>query len=73
MDVLVALAAERLPATLLVGTSESLTGELRSVGQDVVVVRMDGDPPSTVYVATDRVDEVALDGPPSQSLTFESG
>lgn len=73
-DVMILLAGERLPATLVVGAHESVSGELRSVGQDVVVVRTEGERPATVYVSTERVDEVALDGPPDQSFAaLESG
>ena len=62
VDVLSELAAERARARLVVldGT-DAVTGELRAVGQDVVTVRIDGQPPATAYVRTAAVAEVVLD------------
>jgi hypothetical protein len=60
-DVLGELAAERVRVRLvLLDGSEAVSGELRSVGQDVVTVRTDGDTPATAYVRTGAVAEVAL-------------
>jgi hypothetical protein len=61
-DVLAELAAERARVRLVVldGT-EAVTGELRAVGQDVVTLRIDGQPQATAYVRTAAVAEVVLD------------
>jgi hypothetical protein len=63
VDVLVALAAERLDASLLLGNGEVVTGEVRSVGQDVAVVRGGDREPTVTYVALDAIEALALDGP----------
>jgi len=60
-DVLGELATERARVTLfLLDASEAVTGELRSVGQDVVTVRTDGEDRGAAYLRTDAVAEVAL-------------
>jgi hypothetical protein len=63
VDVLIGLAAERLDAAFLLASGDRLTGQVRSVGQDLLVVRTEGSAAPTVYVALDAVVEVALDGP----------
>ncbi len=60
-DVLGELAADRARVRLLVlDASDAVSGELRSVGQDVVAVRTDGEGGGVAYVRTDAVAEVAL-------------
>lgn len=62
-DVLVGLAGERPRVRLVVdGGSEALAGELRSVGADVVTMRLDGERGGTVYVRLGSVREVTLIG-----------
>jgi hypothetical protein len=55
------LAADR-PRVLIVTTAdaEGVAGELRSVGRDVVTVRLDGDPRAGAYVAITAIAEVSL-------------
>jgi hypothetical protein len=60
-DVLGELAVERTRVLLVTGTaSDSVAGELRSVGQDVVVLRLDGEPAGSAYVPLSAVGEVGL-------------
>lgn len=60
-DVLAELAAERARVLLVtVDGTESVAGELRAVGHDVVTIRSDGDPPATAYVAVGAIAEVTL-------------
>ena len=60
-DVLGALAAERARVRLVVlDGGEVVTGALRSVGQDVVTVRTDGEVPASAYVPASAVMEVVL-------------
>ncbi len=60
-DVLGELAADRARVRLLVlDASDAVSGELRSVGQDVVALRTDGEGGGVAYVRTDAVAEVAL-------------
>ncbi|MGH9273902.1 MAG: hypothetical protein ACRDZU_04570 [Acidimicrobiales bacterium] len=59
-DVLVELAADRERVRLVTSAGETVTGVLRNVGQDVVVVRTDGDPRGTAYVPTAAVVEVTI-------------
>ena len=60
-DVLGELAADRARVRLvLLDGREALTGELRSVGQDVVTVRTDGEAPGTAYARIAAVAEVVL-------------
>ena len=60
-DVLGELAAERTRVRLVVlDASEAVSGELRSVGQDVITVRTDGAAPGLAYVRTAAVAEVVL-------------
>ena len=61
VDVLGELAGDRARVRLLVlDASEAVSGELRSVGQDVVTIRTDGEGRGTAYVRADAVTEVAL-------------
>ena len=60
-DVLAELGAERARVRLVVLDGEdAVTGELRSVGHDVVTVRTDGEAQATAYVRIAAVAEVAL-------------
>jgi hypothetical protein len=58
-EVLRLLAGER-PRVLLVSGTAATRGELRSVGADVVTLRLDGEAGSA-YVALHAVDEVVVD------------
>jgi hypothetical protein len=62
MEVLAELAAERA-RVLLVSTDgqDSVTGELRSVGYDLITVRTDADPPASAYVPAASIAEARLD------------
>lgn len=60
-DVLAELAVEQVRVLLVSADgAESVAGELRTVGQDVVTVRVDGEPPATAYVPLRAITEVAL-------------
>jgi hypothetical protein len=60
-EVLGELAAERCRVLLVTRAgSDSVSGELRSVGQDVVVLRADADLPATAYVPLGAIAEVTL-------------
>jgi len=61
-DEALATLAEERPRVLVVtlAGSEGLAGELRSVGRDVLTLRLDGDPPTPAYVAIAAVAEVTL-------------
>ena len=58
-DVL-AHAAGRRPRVQVHCGEATLTGELRSVGTDVVTLRADGDPPGQAYVSLASVSEISL-------------
>ncbi|MDQ2650404.1 MAG: hypothetical protein M3Z03_12745 [Actinomycetota bacterium] len=62
-EVLVALAAERLAAAIVLDNGDLVTGEVRSMGQDVVVLQSDGPSSPVTYLALDAIVEVTLDGP----------
>ena len=58
---LAGLAADRPRVSLAVtGENSLLTGELRSVGVDVVTVRLDGAPPVTGYFFASQVSELTV-------------
>jgi len=60
-DVLRELAADRERVLLVTGGgADAVSGELRSVGRDVAVVRTDGDPPGTAYVPLGAITEATL-------------
>ncbi len=40
--------------------ADGLAGELRSVGRDVLTMRLDGEPPAPAYVAIAAVAELSL-------------
>ncbi len=60
LDVLAQLAAERERVRLVTRDGDAVTGTLRNVGHDVVVVRADGDPPGTAYLPGAAIAEVTL-------------
>jgi hypothetical protein len=62
LDEALAMLAEERPRVLVVtlAGSEGLAGELRSVGRDVLTIRLDGEPPARAYVAISAVAEVSL-------------
>lgn len=59
---MLSIAAAERPRVLVVTTmgDEGIAGELRSVGRDVVTVRLDGPSRSSAYVPLDTVAEVTL-------------
>ncbi|HLM64643.1 MAG TPA: hypothetical protein VK306_10130 [Acidimicrobiales bacterium] len=60
-DVLAGLAAERERALVVtLDGGDAVAGELRAMGRDVLVVRVDGDAPSTAYLPLSGVGEVVL-------------
>lgn len=60
-DVLSNLAEDRERVLLVTRSGDAvIAGELRSVGHDVVVLRVDGERPATTYVPTAAVAEVSL-------------
>jgi hypothetical protein len=60
-DVLAELAAERERVLLLTTSGgDAVAGVLRSVGQDVVVLRTDAERPGTAYVHLAAIGEVAI-------------
>lgn len=60
-DVLAQLAAERERVLLITRAGDdALAGQLRSVGQDVAVLRSDADPPFTAYIPLDAIAEVTI-------------
>jgi hypothetical protein len=61
-EVLAQLAAERERALIVpLDGEDAVAGSVRSVGVDVVVVRLDGPEPATAYVPIAAVGEVVLD------------
>ena len=44
----------------LIGNPDPYVGELRSVGRDVLTLRMDGDPPPTVYLQVALIAELTI-------------
>ncbi len=63
VDVLAAVAGDRRRVLVAFsGGQDLLAGELQSVGSDVITLRVDADPPATVYVRLASVTEVSLLG-----------
>jgi hypothetical protein len=62
LDEALATLAEERPRVLVVtlAGSEGLAGELRSVGRDVITIRLDGEPSVPAYVAISAVAELTL-------------
>src|SRR3546814_6367908 len=59
VEILAGLAADRERVVLVTRAGgDSVTGELRSVGQDVAVLRTDAQPPANVHVPLARVPEI---------------
>jgi hypothetical protein len=60
-EMLSVLAADR-PRVLILTAADAngVAGELRSVGRDVVTVRLDGEPRAAAYVAISAIAEVSL-------------
>ena len=62
-DMLTELAVEHPRVRVVVlGEPEAMVGQLRSVGVDVVTLRMAGEPPTTVYVRLGSVSELSVLG-----------
>jgi hypothetical protein len=62
-EVLAGLAAERERVLIVALDGEdAIAGSLRSVGLDVVVVRLDGPDPATVYVPITAIAELTMPG-----------
>jgi hypothetical protein len=62
-EVLTDLASEGLRVSVAVlGESEAIVGQLRSVGADVATIRVAGVSPTTVYVRLGSVTEVSVLG-----------
>jgi len=62
VDVLGGLTEERTRVLLVpMDGLDAVAGELRAVGQDVVTIRTDGEPPVTAYVPSGAIAEVALE------------
>lgn len=59
-DVLAELAVDRDRVRLVTSAGDVVSGSLRSVGQDVIVVRTDGERPGTAYVPRTAVVEVSI-------------
>jgi hypothetical protein len=62
VDVLAGLAAERAAVLVLADGDEAVAGVLRSVGQDVVGVRVAGGAAVTAYIPVGAIVEVVVDG-----------
>jgi hypothetical protein len=62
VDVMAGLTAERAAVLLVVAGDDAVSGELRSVGQDVVGVRLAGAPAVMAYIPVGAIIEVVLDG-----------
>jgi hypothetical protein len=62
VDVLAGLAAERAPVLLVLADGdEAVAGALRSLGQDIVSIRVAGGAPVTAYVPVGAIVEVVVD------------
>lgn len=59
-DVLSELAADREHIAVVTGGGDTIAGELRSVGHDVVVLRTDAAQPASAYVPVPTIDEVLI-------------
>lgn len=57
-DVLLRLSGDRPHLQVTVG-DETVTGQLRSVGADVLTMRIDGDPPASAHIRMDAIYEVS--------------
>jgi hypothetical protein len=62
-DILTELAVEHPRVRVIVlGEPEAMVGQLRSVGVDVVTLRLAGEPPTTIYVRLGSVSELSVLG-----------
>lgn len=62
-DALTSLSDDRPRLRIgLIGDPDPHIGQLRSVGRDVITLRMDGDPPPTAYVQVALIAELAIAG-----------
>src|SRR5205085_6644284 len=62
-EALATLAGDRPHVQLvLAGAGETVTGELRAVGGDVLTVRQAGEPPASLYVRLASVTECSVFG-----------
>ena len=62
-DVLAGLSGDRPRVRMVVaGSGEAVTGQLRAVGADVATLRLDGQPPATMYVQLGSLCELTLLG-----------
>ncbi len=60
-EMLSLLVADRPRVLILtVADTDGVAGELRSVGRDVVTVRLDGEPRASAYVAVTAIAELSL-------------
>ncbi|MCU1374579.1 MAG: hypothetical protein JWO68_1865 [Actinomycetia bacterium] len=62
VEALARAAPERPRLALVTAGGESLAGELRAVGEDVLTLRLDGDPRGVCYVSTSAIREVLRSG-----------
>ncbi len=61
VDVVTALAADRPRVRVVVeGGGEALAGELRAASGDVATLRLDGDPPATIYLQLASMRELTI-------------
>ena len=61
-EVVAGLAADREAVRLVTVDGEAVTGVVRSVGLDVLVMRGGGDPPGVAYVPLAAIGEVVIEG-----------
>jgi hypothetical protein len=62
VEALARVMSERPRLALVTAGGETLAGELRAVGEDVLTLRLDGDPRSLCYVSASAVREVLRSG-----------
>lgn len=62
VEALARVAPERPRVALVTSAGETVAGELRAVGEDVVTLRLDGDPRSVCYVSAASIREVLRSG-----------
>lgn len=62
VEALARVAPERPRVALVTSGGETVAGELRAVGEDVVTLRLDGDPRSVCYVSASAIREVLRSG-----------
>jgi hypothetical protein len=62
VEALARVTSERPRLALVTAGGETLAGELRAVGEDVLTLRLDGDPGGVCYVSVSAVREVFRSG-----------